>query len=373
MKGFEIISKLCDRKNRIKFVLRDLKEHGKKVVIYGAGYCGHETIALLRAQGIPVVAAYDDYAWEGGRIDGIKIDCLSNLCPDKNTVILLTSGFNGKMKKKLADFGLLQYYVPADFGRYDAEKENYEYFVKNASKLQAAYDLLVDDKSREVFVRLINYRISREPDALIDLEECGQYFPHENSLNITGFNECFLDLGAYDGDSLRGFIDYVDGTYNLIVAVESSRKNYEDLLLKVRELPHVECHCVGIWNKKGELRFSVSDAKNSFATTDGETVLSVDSVDNIMAGRNVSFIKMDVEGAEYEAIQGAENTIRQCLPAMAISVYHKVEDLFRLQLLVESIVPGKYKYFLRHYSPTVIETVLYAVPYDVGGRAHRKG
>lgn len=370
--GFMIISKLIDTKNHIESVLQTLKAQGKKVVIYGAGYCGHETIGLLRAHAIPVVAAYDDCA-RGGDIDGIKIDSLSNLCPDTDTAILLTSGFNRKMKDRLADLGLLPYYVPADFGRYDAEKESYAYFEANVEELQSAYDLLEDERSREIFLSLVNYRISREPDALADLEESGQYFPHEQDLDLSAYSGCFLDLGAYDGDSLRGFVDYVAGNYGSIVAVEASRKNYESLLRQTRDVPRVECHCVGVWKGKGELRFAVSDAKNSFAAEDGGDVLSVDSVDNIMVGRSVSFIKMDVEGAEYEAIQGAEQTIRRFLPAMAISVYHKVEDLFRLQLLVESIAPGKYNYYLRHYSPTVIETVLYAVPRKNGKEVPQEG
>lgn len=309
----------------------------------------------------------------GGDIDGIKIDSLANLHPDADTAILLTSGFNSKMKDRLAGLGLLPYYVPADFGRYDAEKENYAYFEAHAEEFQSAYDLLEDEKSKEIFLRLANYRISREPDALIDLEESGQYFPHEQDLDLSAYSDCFMDLGAYDGDSLRGFVDYVAGKYGSIVAVEASRKNYESLLRQTQDVPRLEYHCVGVWKEKGELRFTVSDAKNSFAAEDGSSVLSVDSIDNIMADRAVSFINMDVEGAEYEAIQGAEKTIRSFLPAMAISVYHKVEDLFRLQLLVESIAPGKYKYYLRHYSPTVIETVLYAVPRKGGKEVSQEG
>lgn len=108
--------------------------------------------------------------------------------------------------------------------------------------------------------------------------------------------------------------------------------------------------------------FSMSDAKNSFAASDGEYMLAVDSVDNILRGRKVSFIKMDIEGAEYDAIRGAYKTIKKMTPILAISVYHLTEDLFRIALEVEKISPDTYDYYLRHYSPTMIETVLYAVP-----------
>lgn len=70
---------------------------------------------------------------------------------------------------------------------------------------------------------------------------------------------------------------------------------------------------------------------------------------------------MDIEGAEYDALLGMKETLQGC-PALMVSIYHRVEDLFRLQLLIESMCPKAYDYYIRHYSPTVIETVLYAVP-----------
>lgn len=137
------------------------------------------------------------------------------------------------------------------------------------------------------------------------------------------------------------------------------------LLEKTKALHDVECHCVGIWHERGQLRFTVSDAKNSFASSDGGSVLEVDSVDDILNGRPISFIKMDVEGAEYDALLGAEQTISDSHPAMAVSIYHNVDDLYRLPLVIARLSSGgaHYRYYLRHYSPTIIETVLYAVPY----------
>ena len=90
-------------------------------------------------------------------------------------------------------------------------------------------------------------------------------------------------------------------------------------------------------------------------------MLEVDTVDHILNGEVVTTIKMDIEGAEYDAILGMEKTLENH-PVLMVSIYHKVEDLFRLQLLIEKMCPNAYDYYIRHYSPTVIETVLYAVP-----------
>ena len=78
----------------------------------------------------------------------------------------------------------------------------------------------------------------------------------------------------------------------------------------------------------------------------------------------MTMVKMDIEGAEYDALLGMKGTLR-FHPILMVSMYHKVEDLFRLQLLIEKMCPGVYHYYIRHYSPTIIETVLYAVPKDM--------
>jgi hypothetical protein len=88
--------------------------------------------------------------------------------------------------------------------------------------------------------------------------------------------------------------------------------------------------------------------------------IEVDSLDRILAGSRVSFIKMDIEGAERRALQGAEASIKAWAPRLAVAVYHKREDLFDLPLLILSYVPD-YKLYLRNYTDTAADTVLYAV------------
>ena len=313
-------------------VLRELKQRHQRVVLYGAGYCGQETEKLLRMRGIPVAGVCDDMR-SGEMMNGHKIYALSDIKLDADTVIFLTSGFNRKMKQNLVDCGLKGAYVPVDFGRYEPEKETFAYFCQHEQELEEAYDLFSDDMSRTIFRQLITYRITRKPGMMEPFEETGQYFPQEKELDLRSYNDCFLDLGAYDGDSICGFVDYV-GDYRKIIAVEASKKNYRMLLEKTKALHDVECHCVGIWHERGQLRFTVSDAKNSFASSDGGSVLEVDSVDDILNGRPISFIKMDVEGAEYDALLGAEQTISDSHPAMAVSIYHNVDDLYRLPLVI---------------------------------------
>ena len=155
---------------------------------------------------------------------------------------------------------------------------------------------------------------------------------------------------------------YVNFNYKKIIAVESSKKNFDTLCKNLSNVNNIEFFNIGIFSKRTKLSFVVSDAKNSFQSDSGTEIIDVDSIDNILKDNSVTFIKMDIEGAEYDALIGAKNTLKRDIPILAISVYHKVEDLYRLQLLIDDICPNKYNYYLRHYSPTIIETILYALP-----------
>lgn len=360
--GDEHMIEIRNSVNAVEECLKQLKIDSSNVVLYGAGYCGHETLSLMTQQGISVRAVCDDFR-VGEDIDGYAILPLDHVRPDAQTVIFITSGFNTKMKERLSACNLLSYYHELDFGRYDAEKENTAYFQAHKEQIQQAWILLSDNKSREILQNLINYRISRDLKYLDGMEEANQYFPPREELSVIRGEgaDTFLDLGAYDGDSLRCFVDYVGGKYKKIIAVEASRKNYEKLVENTKDMPRVQCVNIGVYREKARIHFEVSDAKNSFASEAGADILEVDSVDHILHGEKVTAVKMDIEGAEYDAILGMEETL-QNHPVLMVSIYHKVEDLFRLQLLIEKMCPGVYNYYIRHYSPTVIETVLYAIP-----------
>lgn len=67
---------------------------------------------------------------------------------------------------------------------------------------------------------------------------------------------------------------------------------------------------------------------------------------------------MDIEGAELEALKGAEKVLRKCKPKLAISLYHKNEDLYQIPIWLSKVVP-EYKFYLRHYSNKRWDLVLY--------------
>ena len=144
-------------------------------------------------------------------------------------------------------------------------------------------------------------------------------------------------------------------------AFEPDSKNYNKCveIKQEKNLDYVELLPVGLWNEKATLKFSETGGTGSSISETGNTMVKVDTLDDSISGR-VSFIKMDIEGAELEALQGAENIIRKYKPKLAISIYHNPQDLTDIPLYIKNL-NEEYKLYIRHYSTGEFDTVLYAV------------
>jgi FkbM family methyltransferase len=125
------------------------------------------------------------------------------------------------------------------------------------------------------------------------------------------------------------------------------------------EQKNIEFIPLGLSNKKATLHF---DDEKSFSSTYGNRVHSVevDTLDNLIQ-EPIDFIKLDIEGAEQDALEGAKESIKKYHPVLAICIYHKAEDWYKIPEQVLAINPH-YKLYLRHYMEGIFETVLYFIP-----------
>ncbi len=183
-----------------------------------------------------------------------------------------------------------------------------------------------------------------------------QYFdlPYMEERRIK--EEIFVDGGSFDGNTSIDFSNWCGGGY--IYAWEPDPDNQK----KCRQLLEKNSLCYelipkGLWSKAEVLNLTM-DEKSSRISEQGMEV-EVDSIDNAI-GKQVTFVKMDIEGAEYQALLGARNTIRDYKPKLAICVYHKAEDIWELPSLIHKLNP-EYRFYFRHYSFGDVETVLYAL------------
>lgn len=222
---------------------------------------------------------------------------------------------------------------------------------------------------KEIYEQLKKYQI---PDEFIinvgkmaDDANRVQYFDLPELKKSLTEEEVFVDAGAFDGQTSSMFARWA-GKYKKIFVLEPDPKNREKCR-KTLETMSAEYELLpfGAWNKSEQLSFASGlnglshISGNEEKISEKQIKIQADKLDNLIHER-VSFIKMDIEGAELNAIKGAEKIIKTYKPKLAICVYHKKEDIWEIPRLILSCVP-EYKLYLRHYSPTENETVLYCV------------
>ncbi len=199
--------------------------------------------------------------------------------------------------------------------------------------------------------------------AWYDATEGRQYFDLPYLTYDEG--EIFIDGGSCDGMSSVRFIEQCGGHYRKIYCFEPDGKNIVRIQsnFQSRNIGNYEIIKKGLWNEEKELFFAANGSANSHiiqSVADNSVKIQVATLDETVSGQKVSFIKMDVEGAEFEALQGAKRTIAKYKPKLAICVYHRPEDIWKIPALVLDL-RSDYKLYFRHYSAGPLETVMYAI------------
>lgn len=230
-------------------------------------------------------------------------------------------------------------------------------FLKNKERLERVENFLEDEESKIVMQNMLNYWISGDHSLVKEYAERQS----EQYLDILAFekNEVFLNIGACDGRYTKRFINQVGEWYQAIYNLECDEINFERM--KAELCDYKQCYFIkkGAWDVTGRLKFSADGNAGSYIGEEGKSEIEVDTVDNMFGNIPVSFIKADIEGAEYKMLIGAQNTIRKYKPKLAICCYHQMEDLIEIPLLIKEMNPD-YKIKIRHYTDTLTETVCYA-------------
>lgn len=186
-----------------------------------------------------------------------------------------------------------------------------------------------------------------------------QYFDLEYLKHADG-REVFVDAGCYDGANSVQFSKWSKSDAK-VYAIEPDADNVKVCqdVLSHNNISY-EIYQGGVWSSKTTLCFNSSADTGSCISQDGDDVIEVISIDELTHKDKVTFIKMDIEGSELQALYGCENTIRNNKPKLAICVYHKPEDIWEIPELILKFNP-EYKLYMRHYTIKDTETVLYAI------------
>ncbi len=338
-----------------------LKAEKRPIFIYGMGDGALKIMSVFEKREIAVsgIFASDDFV-RGHSFEGYRVHKLAEVeeaVDDFVVVLAFAAGYQEIVDKIHAIAARHTLYVP-DVPVIGQGLFTYEYCVENAEKIQQVYDSLADDYSRKVYANIINFKISGKIEYLSAVTSTKAEI--YKKIIRPGLSETYVDLGAYNGDTIKELLEYTYGKYASVYAFEPDRKNFRKLAKFVDGMSHVYAYNAAAWCIDCELPFSSKAGRQSAITAESDNWVQALSVDTILGRKPATLIKMDVEGFEREAIWGAALNIAHYAPKLMIALYHRNEDIFELPLLIKKLNPS-YKLYIRHqlYIPAW-ETNLYA-------------
>lgn len=325
-----------------------LQRETRPICLYGMGDGAEKILRVCEQRSIPIagIFASDEFV-RGHSFAGFVVKKRADLEQELGDFVAVIA-FASSRPEVLALFDDLDSthttYAP-DVPVAEGQLFDWAFAQKYCEELEQAYALLADDRSREVFAATVNFKLSGKLHWLRDYTDSRES-AFETYLKPTQ-QEHFVDLGAYNGDTIRELLSFTDGNYASITALEPDRKTFKKLKKYVEQakLDNINLVNAGAWSEPGELLFGGKAGRNSALTPvmnevshDKRTVMiPVESVDHVLNGAPCTLLKLDVEGAERMALEGARHTIEKYRPRISLSAYHRSEDLYELPLLLRDM------------------------------------
>lgn len=344
------ISSERDKMNTVKKdVWAELSENKQPLIIYGMGNGADKILNELERLNIPVygVMASDDFV-RGQVFRKFRVKKLSDFEKEvSNPVIIVSFGTQrSDVINHILSLAEKHTVLALDVPVYGSNIFNMSFYKENESKIETLYNLLADEQSRKVLENEINFKLSGRLEYLTsvftDKEEV-----FDNILQL-GQNESYLDLGAYRGDTIQEFLRHTGTQYRHITALEPDKKTYKKLKEYAGQMNNIQLFNMGIWDSDCDLHFNAESGRGSSVLESGTQALAVTKIDTLYRKRTLSYLKIDVEGAEKQTLSGGIQTLQRDKPKINVAVYHRSEDIFELPLLLHSINPN-YKLFLRQH------------------------
>mgnify|MGYP005797614781 CR=1 FL=1 len=341
-------------------------------IIWGSGTAGKEILSFLQdcQPRAKVYFADSNSGFWGKERHGRMVlapDEVKKIMKDHPySMILIGSKANVEIMSQISRLGIDGKRVDVNalgIVRNFYERDALAVITQNGAEIEKAYQMLADEKSKDVYEKVMRYRCTGDMSFLdgISDKEVYQYF--EPGLIHLDDHEIFVDCGAYDGDTLQRFQELTDAKfsgYYLFEPDESVYKRLRQAVMKIGK-SNIYISSTGCWSEKAELHFQKSGTWSSRIDPAGDSVIPVDSLDHLLSAQVPTFIKMDIEGAELEALKGASEIIRRYHPKLAVSIYHKLEDIFRIPLFIHGL-SAHYRLYIRVYADrSDTEIVCYAI------------
>ena len=355
-----------------------LMKNETSVVIWGCAATGQTVYDFLSKFGVAGCVKYfadnNRQKW-GTRFNGLPVlsaEEVVNLTRENpETRIIIAAVHLVDIRNQLLSLGIEDksidingFFLAKNYWTF-REKTAYQIIQSRIEDYAKVYALLADERSKAVYLSILNAKISLDSRYLAGIASpSGEQYFEKKLIKLSEY-EVFCDCGSFNGDTLDTFIALSGGKYQKYIAIEADKDIHEELMRRIasKGYANIQTHNLACWKEKTILNFHPALSSGRIAE-EGSISVNADTLDNILKEENVTFIKMDIEGAEEMALRGAGGVIGRNKPILAVCLYHSLEDFYRLPLLMKDLNP-EYRLFVRHYKDMVdYETVCYAIPED---------
>ncbi len=355
--------------------LRDLLAGGAPVVVLGAGNLGRKIAEFVRSSDHELAAVADNGPGRWGEtLLGTTVQSPSDVARDlkENAAWVVAIWSPGhayaRTHEQLLDSGvrhpfpaaaLMQLFPAGLLPHFHFQTP--EFYLRHAREITEAFGCLADAESRRQFLAHADARINLRFEALADADVERQYFPPD--VVSLSPSEVFLDAGAFDGDTLQAFAAETQNRFEKYIALEPDPANYEQLALVAAGYPDgvVETFPYAVGAENETVRFNASGGIGAAISETGSVTVQCKRIDDAFATAAPTYLKFDIEGAELDALKGAQETIARCRPKLAVCIYHQPEDLWQIVLFLRERF-SFYDFYVRTHQYDGLEFVLYAIP-----------
>jgi FkbM family methyltransferase len=362
--------------------LKLARERSGDIVLFGAGGLGRKIAAGLRANGVePLAFADNSVARQGTTVDGLRVLSPGDAAREfgEQAIFIVTIwGANSThrfahSRDQLAALGCaVMSFPPLCWKFADTLLPHYlqdlpHKVLDEKVEVARAFDLWEDDASRAEYVSQVRLRLTADFDGLAHPVKFPQYFPDD--LYAWRDDEWIVDGGAYDGDSIRVLAQLHGDSFGHVLALEPDPANFVKLEATVSALParareKMDCRQLALASVPGTLHLDAMGTASSVTSTAaraGTIAVPAEPLDALLGGAVPTFIKLDIEGAEPDALLGAREAIRAHGPVIAVCVYHLQNHLWKIPLMLRDW-RDDYAFFLRPHNEEGWDLVCYAVP-----------
>lgn len=357
-----VVEEIRNQADQIKGKLLEKIGEGE-AVIFGAGDCGHRIYDLLRGYHIQVSCFCDNGM--GGCIDektGLKIirpaEVQDTVAHPEILICVEDRNIQQEIVRQLSLLGFEnpQMHIMNEYFYLQA----IEYLDVHLDEYRKAYQFMEDEFSRQTYLEKMKkvFLLSDISQIVRPCEE--EYFDEKVPLTE---DEVFVDCGGFDGDSALHFIKQCGGRYRDVIIFEPEFSKRE-VIEKNMGNNRYQLFQLGVWSKSTKLYFNAMGTVSSrISDRRGEYMIETVALDEVVYDKEPTYIKMDVEGAEQEALKGCRKIIQTYKPKLAICIYHRPDDLYKIPIMIKEMNP-EYKLYVRQYANAWYDTVLYAVPFS---------